>query len=279
MKSLSTLVFFLMYSLSNSQSHRFIYEYKFASDSTKINSVTTEIMRLDIFTDHSEFVSEIRAKRDSSIFNIKQRNSNSMGNNLPIGKMKMKIYKGHKKYSIESIGIEQFKIPYDQKLNWILTPDTKIVSSYNCQKATVIFGGRKWNAWFTSEIPYQDGPYIFGNLPGMIISIEDEENQHSFLLLANYKVKNSSPNVSFTTRVKDLSITKDQFNKKWTSFRKKPIGFREQYLIVNPNIFNPTYYDDDGNIQNKIKLYAEDRIQIKMEIASNNNFIDLDLYR
>lgn len=113
----------------------------------------------------------------------------------------------------------------------------------------------------------------------MIISIEDEENQHSFLLLANYKVKNSSPNVSFTTRVKDLSITKDQFNKKWTSFRKNPIGFREQYLIVNPNIFNPTYYDANGNIQNKIKLYAEDRIQIKMEIASNNNFIDLDLYR
>lgn len=33
------------------------------------------------------------------------------------------------------------------------------------QKATCDFAGRKWIAWFTTEIPIQDGPYKFYGLP------------------------------------------------------------------------------------------------------------------
>ncbi|WP_262892927.1 hypothetical protein [Kaistella flava (ex Peng et al. 2021)] len=32
---------------------------------------------------------------------------------------------------------------------------------YKVQKATTTFGGKKWVAYFTRDIPFTDGPYKF----------------------------------------------------------------------------------------------------------------------
>ena len=45
------------------------------------------------------------------------------------------------------------------------------------QMATVEFAGRKYSAWFTTELPLPYGPYKFGGLPGLILKIEDAEKQ------------------------------------------------------------------------------------------------------
>lgn len=108
------LIIILFFFLSNikAQSHRFIYEYKFVPDSTKTDSILTESTRLEIFKDHSEFLSNLTAKRDSAI----EKNQSQANVNLREGIFKNKIYKSKKlNYSLEFIGIQPFKVIQKRK--------------------------------------------------------------------------------------------------------------------------------------------------------------------
>lgn len=58
-------------------------------------------------------------------------------------------------------------------LPWTLNDEFKIISGYNCQKATVNFRGRTYEAWFTTEIPLPYGPWKLGGLPGLILEAYD----------------------------------------------------------------------------------------------------------
>lgn len=64
--------------------------------------------------------------------------------------------------------------------DWVLHSDTARIGGLLCQKATLNFGKRKWVAWFTPEIPIDDGPYKFKGLPGLIIKINDDKNHWNF---------------------------------------------------------------------------------------------------
>lgn len=74
-------------------------------------------------------------------------------------------------------------------LKWTISTDEKEVAGYSCQKATTHFAGRDYVAWFTSEIPYRDGPYKFSELPGFIVQVADKEGDYSFTLTSFEKVK------------------------------------------------------------------------------------------
>lgn len=63
---------------------------------------------------------------------------------------------------------------------WEITSDTLTVLGYLCQKATTSFRGRNYIAWFTSDIPVNDGPWKFYGLPGLILKVNDSENLFSF---------------------------------------------------------------------------------------------------
>lgn len=69
------------------------------------------------------------------------------------------------------------------ELDWIIDSDTKVVNGLNLQKATVVFGGREWTAWFAVDIPISKGPYKFNGLPGLLTNIADTKGAWSFDLL------------------------------------------------------------------------------------------------
>lgn len=56
--------------------------------------------------------------------------------------------------------------------------ETDSIMGYECRKATTEFAGRNYTAWFTPEIPLPFGPYKFGGLPGLILKLEDAEQQY-----------------------------------------------------------------------------------------------------
>ena len=63
-------------------------------------------------------------------------------------------------------------------IDWDFTPDTTTtVLGYECQLAKCDFAGRHYSAWFTSELPLPYGPYKLGELPGLILQLQDDEGQ------------------------------------------------------------------------------------------------------
>lgn len=72
-----------------------------------------------------------------------------------------------------------------QKQAWITVADsTKTVLGYSCQLAICQFQGREYKAWYTTEIPYQEGPWKFNGLPGLITEVYDTKNHYHFTLVS-----------------------------------------------------------------------------------------------
>ncbi|UFH33254.1 GLPGLI family protein [Chryseobacterium sp. C-71] len=282
MNKIFFLVTFTFILKLNAQNHRFIYEYKYVPDSIKIDSVLTENMRLTVFKDHSEFLSEMKAKRDSAVVKSSQKKNGHVGTDLSPGNIKMFVWKNKsniKNYSTEFVGMESYKVTDETDFNWTLIDETKKIQNYNCQKAILKFGRREWTAWFTTELPFQDGPHLFRKLPGLIVAIEDSKKHHSFQLIANYKTNNGTSVIKPSHLLKNYEVNRKQFNKKWNDFRKNPISANEQFLLMNPQITQFKSYDENGNEMDTNALKKAGTEKAKKNLVKNNNFLDLELYR
>ena len=79
----------------------------------------------------------------------------------------MSINNGIKKVVIETI----------PKLNWELSDETKKISDFNCNMATTTFRGRKYTAWYATELTNSYGPWKLQGLPGLILEAYDEKKE------------------------------------------------------------------------------------------------------
>ncbi len=65
--------------------------------------------------------------------------------------------------------------PLDEMAWTIVEDSTRTVLNYECLLGETYYHGRRWKAWFTPEIPLQDGPWKFHGLPGLILLVETPE--------------------------------------------------------------------------------------------------------
>ena len=72
---------------------------------------------------------------------------------------------------------------------WTMGDSTREVLGYTCQQAMADFRGRRWTAWFATDIPISDGPWKLGGLPGLILEVYDEGQQHVFTAVGLERVK------------------------------------------------------------------------------------------
>jgi GLPGLI family protein len=74
-----------------------------------------------------------------------------------------------------------------------MTNEKQVILSYLCQKATATFRGRDYIAWFTMNIPIDNGPWKFGGLPGLILKIMDTKNDFVYECEGLEQLKNKEP--------------------------------------------------------------------------------------
>lgn len=82
----------------------------------------------------------------------------------------------------DSAGLEKYY--YDEKpeeLSWEISDTTKNLLGYKCIKASIEYHGRKWNLWFTPDIPVANGPWKLGGLPGLILEASTDDGKYSFM--------------------------------------------------------------------------------------------------
>lgn len=94
-----------------------------------------------------------------------------------------KIYKDFKKQTFRDyvpVATQFYHTEYIFIPDWKLSYNTKTVLGYKCRSAEINFGGREWVAWYAEDIPFQDGPYKFYGLPGLILEIFSKDGDYKF---------------------------------------------------------------------------------------------------
>lgn len=180
MKKFLFLLFPLLFS---AQTHRFIYEYQFKSDSLSEN-FRKENMVLDINPEEVKFYLYDYAENDS-INKVRNYQNSLWDDSVPALSREKNSFNNTSFFNMNVL----LKIETTDKMQWTLFAETKNEGNYTLQKATTNFGGRNWIAWFNSEINLSEGPYKFRGLPGLIFEIADDQNNFKFKLLKSYKLK------------------------------------------------------------------------------------------
>lgn len=81
-------------------------------------------------------------------------------------------------------------VEHPLSFDWVITNDTLTLLNYSCLKALTKFRGREYTAWFTMDIPINDGPWKLYGLPGLILKVEDSENLFSFEAFGLHRIEN-----------------------------------------------------------------------------------------
>lgn len=263
------------------QNQRFSYEYKFITDSTKTNEVTTEVMYLDVAKKGSKFYSQKKSIADS-IHQDRIMKQTRDFKGIDYGLVLFVVEKSYPDFKIDffnNLDMTKYKVSDIRKMNWKILPEKEKIGEFNTQKASLNFAGRIWTAWFFSDIPIQDGPYKFHGLPGLIIKIEDKTKSHSFVLK---EIKKSNSNQEWVSDNEKKSfgstvvIDQEKYKKQVIDFRNNPTKGMRQMLSGNTKI---AMIDENGKPLDIEKMLLEQERDAKANNARNNNLLELDLLK
>lgn len=72
---------------------------------------------------------------------------------------------------------------FKSEFSWQLCDSVKQINGFEAYKATCSYHGREWTVWFSPDIPFNDGPWVFCGLPGLILEAYDKDHLFSFQLI------------------------------------------------------------------------------------------------
>lgn len=284
-KYLSTFLVLSFLALNAQQTaNRFFYELTFKPKKEK--SETEKVMTsLDITKDKSIYQDFTVPAQDSIIkMEIEAMEKSGtwkdMSKSIKMPKFSFKIYKTYPDMTVsymDRISTKLFKYDDPVTFNWKILPDKEKIGAYNTQKATTEFGGRKWTAWFSTELPFQDGPYKFHGLPGLIVKVEDDGKNYSWTLQGNKNVENweefsfaEKANTKYGMSNTAVATTKEKFTKSYENFKADPLAEARPYMT--PEFLNRTM---PGSSKTFGEMMKEQEKLLKDFFGSNNNPIEI----
>ncbi|MDR1716602.1 MAG: GLPGLI family protein [Prevotella sp.] len=217
------------------------YKQYIINDTSNINSRKENLMLLQIgkrmskYTDYNALTGDslitVYTKESMDINTMMGKVRNYMKGNFP--ETIFKNYPDRKMSTTSFFAANSYK--YEEPLisaDWQLTAGNKTICGYSCKKATAIFFGRKYIAWYTTQIPTNNGPWKFSGLPGLILQVEDEKKQVAFECITIEKPR-WTDNITIPDK-SYIKTDKKTFLKTYKQYRENPaIILRSSGLIQN----------------------------------------------
>ena len=174
--------------LDNVAHYRAEYSYLYKKDSTK-TGYYKDIYYLDICkSGHSYFYSRAANYKDSVKTALFAQGEHwaevaERIRPLPSGlkwNLDKRFVEGKYHYT-NRLSIHFYRAIEDLQMpQWELQPDTLTIGGWLCHKAVATVGGRVWEAWYTPQIPINDGPWLLWGLPGLIVYAKDSKGYFKF---------------------------------------------------------------------------------------------------
>ncbi|MDY3338618.1 GLPGLI family protein [Riemerella anatipestifer] len=264
-KSIQFVLLFVSF-VAFSQTTRFIYDFKYKTDSTA-TSYQSESMILELNNDEIQFY-EQKAIRIDSLNALNNNGSSSY--TFEFAKIKRKLSTSTNKNYYFLRG-DYWVYESNDKIEWKIENETKKIGDWTAQRATTNFGGRKWIAWFVASLPISEGPHKFNGLPGLVVELYDTKDNFIYKLLKIEKPKTTNTNIVETVfkknpvsipykKFREMQI--DNYNDPYYQFR----SMREGTWAINVGGQKVTTHEGLNKVTRDLQAY----------LRKNNNPIELD---
>lgn len=118
---------------------------------------------------------------------------------------------------------------------WDIHEDVEKIGNYNARKATAKVNGRDWEVFYTDEIPLSFGPYVLGQLPGLILSAKDSTNSYVFKLIGLEQNQLNDDDYLPAAFKRAVSVSKKKYRKAYETYKKDPAKKLKQNIITQPD--------------------------------------------
>lgn len=267
MKKIFLILICFSYNILFAQATSFVYEMKYKPCQEK-DSIEIKNMILDFSNSKSIFRSSEEKVSDSILANTKRITNSPLGFDNQFYVIKDLSKKKVAKIIQNSRDI--YSININEAIDWKTEPEIVKIGEYSCQKAVLSYGGREWVAFFTSQIPILDGPYVFHGLPGLIVKLYDTNKQYDFSLV---QVKKGNDDLYDVRTPKSLNIN-------WNTLEKlSKQYYSDPYANMKPNSASNvsrkvTFSDENGKqIEPDFRQWTLSR---QNQIKSCNNPIEVN---
>ena len=169
--------------------YRITYKTRSVKDTTQVPyKYLDDEMRLDIGQNGvSHFYSQTLRIRTEMVQQMYKAGAGFDMTKLPKGgALSWEFYKNYPEAGrtllLDKVGADEYQCEEKTETpDWQMVPDsTREVLGYQCQLATARFKGRQWSAWYTEDIPLDEGPWKLRGLPGLVLSAYDAQRQYIF---------------------------------------------------------------------------------------------------
>ena len=253
------VVFFCVSTALYSQVAEIHFDYEVRLSLSKVFGTTVSKAHLSVFNDHSIYYHVTRqnerekdsvielppnAKADIRILTYQARRDKTYHNLL------VRTDRKNEMLSYENIKLRRRGKNYFirekllQTKDWQLHDTTKEIAGFTCNRATIDFGGRSYEAWYTLDIPTNIGPWKIHGLPGAIVNVKDSTKEVSFKLIrVEYnKFIPKSKKTTFPSDIETISCNELmelrkkvilRQNERWEAFSDRDVTFKMVSNVTN----------------------------------------------
>lgn len=165
------------------------YRTKSITDTTKVDSLgnfiySEEDMRLEVGEQVSFFYSYSNALYEQQRIEMMNKGNFSVPN-MRGGSINWKLFKNFptgKTTYVDNVFRDGFRVvePIEQPQWELISDSTARILGYDCQMTRCNYKGRQWFAWFTTDIPIDNGPWKLDGLPGLVLRAYDNSHHYIF---------------------------------------------------------------------------------------------------
>lgn len=214
-----------------SQSLEVTYHTDYALNAAEPNKISGDQLVLNINGNTSEFYSIFREKLNALVTEMEKKGASydeylKEKSNYAPSSIFFKVYKNLPQKNqltfTDRFMSNNYKyIEPMEKPQWMTKKETKEIIGYTCQKATTHFRGRTWTAWYTTNIPVQEGPWKLWGLPGLILEAYDTDSLYRFVAIG---IKNTTTNKIVLNQKQYINCSRDEYMKQKNNFEENPIA-------------------------------------------------------
>lgn len=106
------------------------------------------------------------------------------------------------------------------EIEWEILDETALIDGFGTQKARGSFGGRIYEAWFTTELPIQGAPWKLHGLPGLMLKARSLDGDVSFDFVELNT--NLQSEIQISLPLNGIKTTKKELDRTIEAIKKNP---------------------------------------------------------